>query len=302
MKSISLGRIIRSYQLYLFILPTLVYFLIFHYMPMYGMIIAFKSFSPNLGYWGSPWVGLDNFERFFSSPQFWSLIRNTLLLSIYTLAAGFPLPIILAIALHYVPSKPFKKVVQTATYAPHFISVVVIVGMTTMFLSPRTGIVNHLLGMFGAKPIFFMSDPDMFQSIYVWSGVWQSAGWNSIIYLAALSTVDTSLHESAKIDGAGIMKRIWHIDIKGILPTIIILLIMNTGHIMTVGFEKAFLMQNALNLSSSEIISTYVYKVGIIGGQFSFSTAVGLFNSVVNFILLLFVNKAAKKFSETSLW
>ena len=302
MNSLRWYKAKRNYQLYLFILPVCLYFIVFHYLPMYGVIIAFKNFSPVLGFNGSPWIGFDHFERFFSSPQFWKLLGNTLILSVYSLAAGFPLPIMLAIALHYVPNQAFKKVIQTVTYAPHFISVVVIVGMVTMFLSPRNGIVNHILGLFDIKPIFFMTSPDFFSSIYVWSGIWQNVGWSSIIYLAALSTVDTSLHESAKIDGAGIWTRIWHIDIKGIAPTIIILLILDMGNIMTVGFEKVFLMQNALNLTSSEIISTYVYKVGIIGGQFSFSTAVGLFNSAVNFIMLILVNKFARKIGETSLW
>jgi len=292
----------RNYQLYLFLLPVALYFLVFHYLPMYGVIIAFKNFSPVLGFNGSPWIGFDHFERFFSSPQFLKLLGNTLILSVYSLVAGFPLPIVLAIALHYVPNRAFKKVIQTVTYAPHFISVVVIVGMVTMFLSPTTGIVNHLLGMLDQDPISFMTSPSYFSSIYVWSGIWQNVGWSSIIYLAALSTVDTSLHESAKIDGAGIWTRIWHIDIKGIAPTIIILLILDMGNVMTVGFEKVFLMQNALNLTSSEIISTYVYKAGILGGQFSFSTAVGLFNSVINFIMLIAVNKVARRIGDTSLW
>lgn len=302
MNSLGWYKAKRNYQLYLFLLPVALYFLVFHYLPMYGVIIAFKNFSPVLGFNGSPWIGFDHFERFFSSPQFLKLLGNTLILSVYSLVAGFPLPIVLAIALHYVPNRAFKKVIQTVTYAPHFISVVVIVGMVTMFLSPTTGIVNHLLGMLDQDPISFMTSPSYFSSIYVWSGIWQNVGWSSIIYLAALSTVDTSLHESAKIDGAGIWTRIWHIDIKGIAPTIIILLILDMGNVMTVGFEKVFLMQNALNLTSSEIISTYVYKAGILGGQFSFSTAVGLFNSVINFIMLIAVNKVARRIGDTSLW
>lgn len=295
-------QILRSWQLYLLILPTIAYLIFFCYKPMYGVLIAFKDFKPHLGILGSEWVGFKHFSKFFNSPNFLSLLSNTLLLSIYSLVAGFPIPIILALGMNSLDSRGFKKIVQTVTYAPHFISTVVIVGMLNIFLSPTNGIINSFLHCFGQEPIFFMGEPGMFPSLYVWSGIWQGMGWGSIIYLAALSGVDSALHEAAEIDGASRVKRIWHIDIPCIIPTIIIMLIMNAGKIMSVGFEKVYLMQNALNLETSEIIATYVYKRGIINAQYSFSTAVGLFNSVINIVLLLTVNKISNKVSETSLW
>lgn len=291
-----------NYELYLFLLPTVVYFLIFHYGPMYGIQIAFKNFIAVEGIWGSPWVGIDHFQRFFNSFQFWTLLRNTLGLSVYGLAAGFPIPIILALLLNQLSSKKYKKIVQTVTYAPHFISTVVLVGTMFVFLSPRNGLVNHIIELFGGEPVFFMARPEWFQTLYVFSGIWQNAGWGTIIYLASLSGISPDLHEAAIMDGAGRIQRIWHIDLPGIMPTAVIILILNLGRIMGVGFEKAYLMQTALNLDSSEIIATYVYKVGLLNAQFSFSAAVGLFNAVVNLILLVSVNKIAKTIGETSLW
>lgn len=294
--------IYRNYDLYLFLLPTFFYFLIFHYGPMYGVQIAFKNFTASRGIWGSPWVGLVHFQRFFSSYQFWSLLRNTLGISLYSLIAGFPVPIILALLLNQIPSKRFRRIVQTITYAPNFISVVVIAGMLLVFLSPRGGLINAIIELFGGTSIYFMARPEWFPTIYVLSGIWQGAGFGSIIYLAALSSIDPQLHEAAIVDGATKFQRIRHIDIPGIVPTAVILLILNTGTIMNVGFEKAFLLQTPLNLETSEIISTYVYKVGLVNAQFSFSSAVGLFRAAINLILIVAVNRFARTVGETALW
>lgn len=294
----------KNYQLYLIILLPVIYVLVFNYYPMYGAQIAFRDYVPTKGIWGSEWVGLDNFTRFFKRQDAWRIIGNTLSLSIYQLIAGFPIPIILALSLNSARDGMFKKTVQTVTYAPHFISVVVMVGIVMQFLAPRTGIINKIIEILGGTPTNFMGEPEYFRSIYVWSGVWQTTGWGSIIYLAALAGIDPSLHEAAIVDGASRFQRILHIDIPGIMPTAIILLIMNTGQIMNIGFEKVFLMQNPLNLRTSEIISTYVYKVGLASsaGDFSYSTAIGLFNSVINFVLIVAVNQIAKRVTETSLW
>jgi len=295
-------RVKANYMLYLFVLPVVVYYFIFHYIPMYGVQIAFKNFVAIKGIMGSPWIGFNHFERFFKSYHFWTLIKNTLGISAYQLIAGFPVPIILALMMNYIRRTSIKRFIQTVTYAPHFISVVVLVGMILIFLSPRNGIVNTFIKAFGFESVFFMGEPAWFKSVYVWSGIWQNAGWGSIIYIATLAGVNPELYEAAIVDGASKLQRILYIDIPSILPTAIILLILNLGRIMSVGFEKVFLMQNDLNLSSSEIIATYVYKTGLLGAQFSFSSAVGLFNNVINFILLLSVNALARKYSSTSLW
>ena len=295
-------KVLPNYMLYLFILPTLVYIIIFHYIPIYGVQIAFKEFSFRDGIWASPWVGFKQFTTFLNSIQFWNLLKNTLGINIYQLIAGFPAPIILALMLTYCTNKRLKKFAQTVTYAPHFISVVVMVGMIIIFLSPRTGFVNQLIQMLGGKPIYFLGKPELFKSIYVWSGVWQSAGWSSIIYMATLAGINYELHEAAIVDGASKLQRIWKIDIPGILPTAIILLILNLGKMMNIGFEKVFLLQNDIVLETSEVISTYVYKVGLIGARYSYSAAIGLFNNVINFILLLIVNKISKELTETSLF
>ena len=295
-------RIIKNYELYIFLIPTLVYFTIFAYGPMYGLQIAFKDFNGSLGFAGSPWVGFKHFKNFFDSYFFWVLIRNTVLLSLYSLVAGFPLPIILAIMLNEVRNLKIKKFVQTVTYMPHFISTVVLVGMLLILLSPSTGIINYLLASLGLEPVYFMSRAGLFRHIYVWSGIWQHLGWSSIIYLAALSSVDMEQHEAAMIDGASRLQRIWHINIPAIVPTMVILFILNAGSIMNVGFEKVFLMQNDLNRETSEVISTYVYQRGLIHANFSFSSAVGMFNNVINFTILLAVNYISKKVGETSLF
>ncbi|WP_411735894.1 ABC transporter permease [Paenibacillus sp. M2] len=295
-------RTIRNWELYLFIAPAFLYFLIFHYGPMYGIQIAFKNFIPTLGVTGSPWVGFDHFIRFFNSYYFWDLLWNTLSISLYELAIGFPLPIILALAFNEVKDSFFKRTVQTVTYAPHFISVVVMSGMIITFLSPSSGMIVNLVQALGFRAPQFLTDPAWFKTVYVLSGVWQSAGWGTIIYLAALSGVDPQLHEAAVVDGASRFKRILHINIPAIIPTITILLILNMGSILGVGFEKILLLQNPLNMGSSDVISTFVYRSGLVDAQYSFSTAVGLFNSVVNAILLITVNQIARRTSENSLW
>ncbi|HIS79153.1 MAG TPA: sugar ABC transporter permease, partial [Candidatus Caccousia stercoris] len=243
------------------------------------------------------------FETFFNMPRFWQILGNTLTLSVYSLLVGFPIPIILALMINSVESNRFKRVTQTVTYMPHFISTVVLVGMLTVFLSPRSGFLNHVLELFGAaENTYYMGVPDYFSHIYVWSGVWQDMGWNSIIYLAALTGVDQALHEAAQVDGATKLQRVWHIDLPAIIPTMVILLIMSVGNIMSVGYEKVFLMQNDLNIMNSEVISTYVYKIGLTQQQFSYSSAIGLFNNGINFILLVAVNKLSAKLSGSSLW
>lgn len=301
-KDSLLYDIIRNWTLYLMILPVIAYFIIFHYWPMYGVQIAFKNYNVAKGITGSPWAGFRHFERFFKSYHFWPLIRNTVTLSLYTLIASFPAPIILALLLNEVTNSKFKRTVQTVTYAPHFLSTVVLVGMLTTFLSPQSGIINHIIEALGGERVYFMGEPAWFKHLYVWSGVWQHTGWNAIIYLAALTSISPELHEAAIIDGASKLQRIWHINIPGILPTAIILLILNLGQIMNVGFEKVFLLQNDLNMKASDVISTYVYRTGLLGAQYSFSAAVGLFNSVINFALIIIVNSISRRITEVGLW
>jgi ABC-type polysaccharide transport system, permease component len=289
-----------NWQLYVLLSPALLYFLIFKYYPMYGVQIAFKDFRAVDGILGSKWVGFKHFQNFFDSYYFWTLIKNTLGINLYALAL-FPISIIVALSLNELRDGRFKKIAQTITYAPHFISVVVFCGMIIAFLDPETGIVNNVLKWLGFEPIRFMESPAWFKSIYVWSNEWQNLGWGAIIYLAALAGIDPQLHEAAKVDGATRLQRIWHINLPGIMPTIIILLILNMGNLMSIGFEKILLLQNDLNLDSSQVIQTYVYNAGLLHGQYSYSTAVGLFNSVVNFILLVTFNQLARR-TGTSLW
>ncbi|MGI8315921.1 ABC transporter permease [Halobacillus mangrovi] len=291
----------NNYELYLMLLPALIYFLIFHYVPMYGVLIAFKDYMPTEGVLGSPWVGFEHFVRFFQSYNFWSLISNTLSLSALQLIFGFPLPIIVALLLNQMMHQKYKKFVQTVIYAPHFISVVVLVGMMYVFFS-NNGIINNLLMMFGGESVAFFSQPEWFKPLYVGSGLWQETGWAAIIYLAALSGVSPEMHEAAIMDGASKFQRILHIDIPSIMPTAVILLVLSVGNLMNIGFEKAYLMQTPLNVSSAEIIPTYVYKVGLQQAQYSFAAAVGLFNAIINLILLWAVNRAAKRMSGSSLW
>lgn len=291
----------KNWQLYILLLPVIVYFLVFHYYPLYGLQIAFKDFVATKGIAGSDWVGLKHFERFFDSYYFWRLIKNTIGIGVFTLLVSFPVPIIIALLLNEVKSLRFKKYVQTIIYAPHFLSTVVVVGMLLLFLKPD-GMINQLIVLFGGTPLDFISEPAFFKSIYVLSDVWQTMGWSSIIYIAALAAVDPAQHEAAMIDGASKFQRIIHINIPAIMPTIIILFILNMGSVMAVGFEKVFLMQNDLNMSSSDVISTFVYRSGILEAQYSFSAAVGLFNSIINFVLLIMVNRIARRVSDTSLW
>ena len=297
-----LKGILSNWQLYLFVLPAVLYFLVFHYAPMYGVQIAFRNYKATLGFWGSPWAGLDHFIRFFNSYYFETVMKNTLTLTGMSLVLGFPLPILLALLLNEVRHDRYKKLVQTVSFAPHFISVVVMCGMLTLFLNPSSGILNHIRTLFGLEAINFLQTPDMYKWIHVLSGIWQETGWASIIYFAALSGVDPSLLEAARIDGANKLQRIIHINFPVLVPTIITLLIMRCGSMLSVGYEKVYLLQNDANVSASEVISTYVYKAGLLQADFSFSSAVGLFNSVINCIMLVLVNYAAKRYSEASLW
>ncbi|MGI6148215.1 MAG: sugar ABC transporter permease [Firmicutes bacterium] len=300
--AVTVRRILKNWDLYLLILPVVAYFLVFHYYPMYGVQIAFKNFFANRGILGSPWVGLRHFERFFNSYYFWRLLRNTLGIGLYELLVGFPIPIILALSINEVAHKRFQRFVQNVTYAPHFLSTVVLVGMVFMFLSRTNGVVNNVIEFLGGERISFMTEPKWFKTIYVLSGVWKNMGWNSIIYLAALSGVDPELHEAAKVDGASQFQRIRHINLPAIIPTIVILLILNAGRVLSVGFEKVYLMQNSLNMEASDVIATHVYRTGLLGAQYSYAAAVGLFNSIVNFIMLISVNRIARRLNETSLW
>lgn len=288
--------------LYLFLLPMVIYIIIFHYMPLAGLQIAFKDFITTRGIWGSEWVGFKYFEQFFSSPMFGKLLKNTLVISIYQLVFSFPIPICLALILNYTPNQKLKKLTQTITYAPHFISTVVLVGMMLVFFDPVSGIGSMALRAFGVNNPQVLTDPAAFPHLYVWSGIWQTTGWSSIIYIAALSGVSPELHEAAIADGANKVQRIFYIDLPMLIPTAVILLILNCGNIMNLGFEKVYLMQTAPNLSTSEIISTYVYKIGLQGQQYSYASAIGLFNNVVNFVILILVNQIARKTTENSLW
>ncbi|NHN33979.1 ABC transporter permease [Paenibacillus agricola] len=294
----------KVWQLYVLMALPFAYIIIFKYIPMYGAQIAFKNFIATKGIWGSPWIGFDNFTRFFDSYEFWNIMGNTIGLSFYQLAAGFPFPIILALSLNYIMHERFKKMVQMVTYAPHFISVVVMVGIIFQVLDPRIGIVSEMLRALGLGSINLMGQSEYFKSIYVWSGVWQNVGFSCIIYLAALAGIDPALHEAAVVDGATKVRRMWHIDLPGILPIAMILLILEVGRMLEIGFEKAFLMQNPLNLQASEIIDTFVYKVGLASTvvNFSYSSAIGLFKNIINLILLLAVNRLAKKMGQSSLW
>ena len=293
----------RNWILYLFLVPAVVYIAVFMYAPMYGLVIAFKDFSASKGIMGSPWVGTKWFSTFFNAPRFWQILKNTLALSVYSLVVGFPLPVILALIINGIGNTRAKKFTQTVTYMPYFISTVVLVGMMSVLFSPRSGIVNTLLSYLGGSgDTFFMGESKFFRHMYVWSGVWQSTGWNSIIYIAALTGVSQELHEAAKIDGANKLQRILNVDLPAIMPTMVILLIMNCGSILSVGYEKVYLLQNDLNTPVSEVISTYIYKMGLQQQRFSYSTAIGLFNNVINFTILITVNKVSKKISGMGLF
>lgn len=296
----------RNWQLYVFLLLPVVYIIIFKYVPMGGVVIAFKDYKMRKGIWGSDWVGLEHFARFFQIYQSKRVISNTLILSFYSIIAGFPIPICFALLMNCLRNERFKKITQSIVCLPHFISTVVMVGILFQVFNSRTGLYG-VIGEFltGSYPTDIMGSPSGFRHMYVWSGVWQGFGWGSIIYTAALSSVDPTYHEAAEIDGATRFQRIIHIDLPSILPTIVTMLILRMGSVMGIGFEKVYLMQNGLNLSASEVISTYEYSVGLAGNgssDFSYATAIGLFNSVVNLIMLTLVNKIARKVGENSLW
>jgi putative aldouronate transport system permease protein len=298
------NRIRKNWQLTAMIFLPFCFVVLFYYIPIYGLQIAFKNYKAADGIWGSQWVGMKHFIKFFQSYLFKRVIKNTILLNLYSLVAGFPIPILLALALNCCKNLKFKKTVQMVTYAPHFISVVVLVGIVIQVLSPKYGFVNSLIKALGGEEVLFMATGSYFRSIYVWSGVWQNMGFSAIIYISALSSIDPTLHEAAIVDGASRFKRVLYIDIPGIVPTIVILLILNTGSLMNIGFEKVLLLQNPTNTEYSEVISTLIYKQGLASSmpQYSYSTAIGMFNNVVNFLLLVTVNSIARRLGETSLW
>lgn len=295
-------RLDESKYLLILIAPCFIYYVLFHYLPMWGILISFKDYSPFKGFFGSPWVGLKHYRAFLTNPDAPRLIMNTFLLSLYSLLWGFPAPIFFALVLNEVRNIRFKKMVQTVSYMPHFISTVVVVGMINMFLSPSRGIINTLIENLGFGKINFMLDPKYFRSIYVISGIWQGMGWGAIIYIAALSNIDQQLYEAAAIDGATRFKRIIHITIPCIAPTIIITFLLRTGSLLSVGFEKAFLMQTPATYSKSDVLSTYVYRQGLISGNFGYASAVGMFNAIVNLAFLTISNFISRRYSEISLW
>lgn len=297
-------RISRNWGLYLLLLPSLVLLILFAYKPMYGVVIAFKNYKNSLGILGSPWADplFKNFQRFFNSYQCEATIRNTLRLSLYSLAVGFPIPIILALMINQISAMRFRRTFQTILYLPHFISTVVMVGLLLIWLSPSSGLVGAFYRLLGKDAPNVMTSASGFPSIYVWSDVWQHSGWDSIVFLAALSSIDPTLYEAATVDGATRWQKMRYIDLPLLMATACIMLILRAGNLMNVGFEKVFLMQNDLNMSTSEIIATYVYKMGLRNSQYAVSTAVNLFNNLINFGLLLLVNCITRKLGETSLW
>ncbi|WP_404444223.1 ABC transporter permease subunit [Microbacterium marinum] len=295
-------RALSSWQLYVLLAPALAYIIVFKYWPMYGAQIAFRDYNPALGFAGSPWVGLEHFVRFIGSFQFERVIANTLTINALGLLIAFPVPIVLALIVNQLQSQRFKKFTQTVLYSPSFISVVVVVGMIFLLFSPRSGIVNNVIVLLGGDPIFFMGTEEWFRPLYIGSDIWQNAGFSMIVYLAALTAIDPALHEAAKVDGANKWQRIRHIDLPGILPVISILFILAIGNLFNLGFEKVLLMQTDLNLGASEVIQTYVYKIGLQQAQFSYSAAIGLFNSLINLVLLVTFNWIAKKAGQSTLW
>lgn len=297
-------RIARNWGLYLLLLPALTLLICFTYKPMYGVLIAFKEYKPAKGILGSAWADpwYKYFKKFFDSFQFKTTIRNTLVVTLYSMLVMFPLPIVLALGVNQLKNRTYRKIFQTVTYMPHFISTVVMVGLLTLLLSPGSGLLGAICGMLGIEAPNFLGQPSAFKHLYVWSDVWQHVGWDSIIYIAALSSVDPSLYEAATVDGATNLQKIKYVDIPMLVPTAVIMLIMRFGSLMSLGFEKVYLMQNDLNLTASEVISTYVYKIGIINVQYSYSAAINLFSTVINFILLVLVNQISKKVSDNSLW
>ena len=292
----------RDKALLLIVLPVVIHYLIFVYYPMYGNIIAFKDYSPVLGINGSEWVGFKYFLQFFRSPYFWRVLRNTLLISCYSILWGFPIPIIFALMTNDLRNGIFKRVVQAVSYIPYFISTVIICGMLVNFLSPSNGIVNTIIELFGGKPINFLMEPGWFRTVFIASGIWQGFGWSSIIYLAALTGINPELYEAATMDGASKLQQVIHVSVPCILPTIIVTFIMQIGTLMSVGYEKLILLYNPVTLDVADVISSYVYRTGLVEGNYSFGSAVGLFNSVINLLLVFLANRISKKVSEVSLW
>jgi putative aldouronate transport system permease protein len=298
----ALGRDMKkNWSLYLLVVPVVLFYALFCYKPMYGAIIAFKEYTPGRGFAGSPWVGFEHFIRFFNSPYIFRLLRNTILLSVYNLIFGFPAPIILALLLNEVRNATFKRTIQTLSYLPHFISIIVVAGMLTDF-SMSSGLFNDIIELFGGKRIPLLQTPSFYRPVYVASDIWQSIGWGTIIYLSALSGIDPQLYEAAMIDGAGKWKQLLNVTLPSIAPTIVILLILRIGHLLGIGYEKTILLYNPATYETADIISSYVYRVGILEQSWSYSTAIGLFNSVINFTLLILANTFSHKLSETSLW
>lgn len=296
-----LKDIVKNKYIYMMAIPVILYYFIFQYGPMYGAIIAFKEYNPRQGILGSPWVGLKNFYDFFSSVYFGRLLSNTLLISFYDLIFGFPAPIILALMLNEVRKNSFKRIVQTVTYMPHFISIMVVCGIVVDFTA-KNGIINDFLSTMGFARVSLLLKPEMFRPIYVSSNIWQQVGWGSIVYLAALTSVDQELYEAARIDGAGRWKQTIHITLPGIMQTIVVMLILRIGAMMNVGFEKIILLYNPLTYQTGDVISSFVYRQGILQANYSYSTAIGLFNSLINFLLVVFFNKISKKISGSGLW
>ncbi|WP_461202592.1 ABC transporter permease [Enterococcus sp. N342-3-1-2] len=290
-------KVAKDKWLYLLMVPGILLTIVFRYFPMYGAIIAFKDYNPMLGIWESPWVGLAHFRTFISSPNFSVLLTNTLKISVYGLILGFFPPILLALSLNQILNKKIKQKIQLILYAPNFISVVIIVGMLFLFLSAN-GPINGLVEKFTGQSIMFMSNPDYFRTIYILSGIWQGMGWASILYTATLAGISSDLYEAANIDGANILQKIWFIDLPALRPVMVINFILSAGNIMNVGYEKAYLMQTSMNIPTSEIISTYVYKIGLQSGDYAYSAAVGLFNMIINVVLLLLVNGITKKIND----
>lgn len=291
----------RNKSLYLLVIPVIIFYILFMYKPMYGAIIAFQNYVPSKGILESKWVGFDQFIKFFTSPYFWRLIRNTIVLSVYSLLFCFPAPIILALLLNEVKNKKFKSVVQTFTYLPHFISMVVAVGIIKEFCL-SDALINDLIVMLGGERSAILQNPALYRTIYIVSDIWQEVGWGSIIYLAALSGIDQQLYEAASIDGAGKWKQTLHVTIPGLMPTIIIMLILRMGSLMSMGYEKTILLYNPSTYETADIISSYIYRVGLLEQNWSYSTAIGLLNSVINCILLVSANKLSKRVTENSLW
>ncbi|NOU90983.1 ABC transporter permease subunit [Paenibacillus sp. LMG 31460] len=295
-------KMIKHKYLLLMFLPCLLYYILFKYVPMFGIVISFKNYNPFVGVMGSEWVGFKYYVMFFNNPDLLKLLRNTFLLGMYKLIFGFPAPIVLALLLNELKNMVFKRFVQTISYLPHFISNVIVASMVVMFLSPSGGIVNKLIEAFGFEKINFMLMPDMFRSVYVFSEIWQHVGWETILYLAALTSIDPMLYEASEMDGASRLRKLWHVTIPGIAPTIVILLILNVGKVIEIGFEKVFLLYNPATYETADILSTYVYRVGLMQGNFSYASAIDVFTGLVSLVFIVSTNYASRKLSETSLW